>query len=224
MTSRDGYPADVARQNRCAYARIAGEWERRQQKEYDHPFHEQCRTLFLKHLSGVRVLDAGCGLGLDSLAFAGGGLTVTAADMVEELLALTRGRAPEIRAAAMDLTAPCFRAGVFDGIFACASFLHVPREAAGETLGGLARLLAMGGVLFLHHVESAKGLTSYCVDDLLVPGNPALCFCHTEAELTALLETAGLRVIEIQRLAPGRQPSPCAERHGLRPYQVVARR
>ncbi len=224
MTSPPGGPAaETARQNRRAYARIAAEWERRRQTDYDHAFHEQCRALFLKHLAGARVLDAGCGLGLDSGAFAKAGLTVTAADIVEEFLDLTRRRAPGIRVASMDLMAPCFRAGSFDGIFGCASFLHVPREAAGVALGGLARLLAPGGVLFLHHVESSGGFTEYQVDDLLVKENPAQCFCHAEEELAALLEAAGLRVVDRRRLTPGKPPSACAQRYRLAPYQMVAR-
>jgi 2-polyprenyl-3-methyl-5-hydroxy-6-metoxy-1,4-benzoquinol methylase len=224
LSADGGRVREIIRRNREAYRRIAGEWERRRETDYDGEFHLRCRALFLRHLAGVRVLDAGCGLGLDSLAFAQAGLSVTAADLVEEFLTLARGRAPGIRVAAMDLTAPCFREESFDGIFACASFLHVPREAAAETLAALARLLAPGGVLFLHHVESAAGLDGYRVEGLLVDDNPAECFCHAEAELATVLACAGLRVVEFCRIAPAKPPSACARQHQLAPYQVVARR
>ncbi len=215
-------PKSVIRRNRRAYGRIAGEWERRQKKDYDRGFHDQCRALFLSHLKGVRVLDAGCGLGLDSLAFAEAGLQVTASDIAEEFLTAIRRKAPRIGLAAMDITAPCFRDGCFDGIFACASFLHVPHELARETLAAFARMLASGGVLFLHHVGSLRDLRSYTVDDLLVSGNPAACYCHTEQELTALLAPTGLSVVAVGRIRPSGCPSPCAVLNSLVPYQVIA--
>jgi 2-polyprenyl-3-methyl-5-hydroxy-6-metoxy-1,4-benzoquinol methylase len=222
MRSAEEDPKDVIGRNRLAYRRIAAEWEKRREEDYDHRFHDRCRALFLRHLKGVRVLDAGCGLGLDSLAFAAAGLQVTAADIVAEFLAMTRGKTPRIDVAAMDMTAPCFRAESFDGIFACASFLHVPRELAGPTLAGFARMLSPGGILFLHHVASSRGLPGYRVDELLVPGNPAVCCCHEEEELAALLAAAGLRVLAVSRFQPRKHPSPCAVRYGLVPYQLVA--
>ena len=224
MRSAEDDPKAVIGQNRLAYRRIAAEWEMRQEKDYDHAFHDRCRALFLSLLKGVRVLDAGCGLGLDSLAFAAAGLQVTASDIVAEFLAMIRSKTPGIDVAVMDMTAPCFRAESFDGIFACASFLHVPREMAGPTLAGFARMLSPGGILFLHHVESSQGLPGYRVDELLVPDNPAICFCHEEQELTALLAAAGLRVLAVSRFQPCRHPSPCAAEHGLVPYQLIAGR
>ncbi|MCC7175105.1 MAG: class I SAM-dependent methyltransferase [Bryobacterales bacterium] len=215
-------PKSVILRNRLAYGRIAAEWERRQEMDYDHGFHEQCRALFLSHLKGIRVLDAGCGLGLDSLAFAAAGLQVAASDIAEEFLPLIRRKQPRIGLAAMDLTAPCFRAGCFDGIFACASFLHVPHELVEQTLSGFVRMLASGGILFLHHVESSRGLSEYRIDELLIPDNPAVCFCHTEQQLSALLASAGLHVLAVGRLKPSKYPSPCADRNSLVPYQMIA--
>ncbi|MFB3777822.1 MAG: class I SAM-dependent methyltransferase [Bryobacteraceae bacterium] len=222
MRPAAGDPRSVIRQNRLAYGRIAGQWERRQDKDYDHGFHEKCRALFLEHLKGVRVLDAGCGLGLDSLAFEEAGLQVTASDIAGEFLSSIRRKTQRIKLVAMDITAGCFRDGCFDGIFACASFLHVPHELAKQTLADFARMLASDGVLFLHHVGSSQGLSSYRVDDLLVPDNPAICYCHTEEELTALLRSAGLRLLAVSRFKPGKYPSACAVRNGLVPYQVIA--
>jgi 2-polyprenyl-3-methyl-5-hydroxy-6-metoxy-1,4-benzoquinol methylase len=215
-------PQVVIRRNRLAYGRIAAEWEKRQEEDYDHDFHKRCRALFLSHLKGVRVLDAGCGLGLDSLAFAAAGLQVTASDIAEEFLSLIRRKEPRIDLAAMDLTAPCFRDGCFDGIFACASLLHVPHELVGRVLSEFARMLASGGILFLHHVGSSQGLRSYCVDDLLVSDNPAICYCHAEQELSALVASVGLHLLAVGRCKPRKHPSPCAVRNSLVPYQLVA--
>ncbi len=224
MSRRGGDLDALIRQNRLAYRRIAAVWDERRETSYDDDFHERCRARFLEHLQGRRVLDVGCGLGLDSQAFAAAGLRVVASDIVSEFLRSIRRRAPGIPAVAMDMTASCFRAGSFDGIYACASFLHVPAALAPTTLAGFAGMLAPDGVLFLHHVASSRGLAGYGVDDLLVRDNPALCYCKDPRSLAALLRTAGLRVSTVSWLRPRTFPSPCAAREHLVPYQLVARK
>lgn len=217
-------PESIILQNRLAYSRIASEWERRQATDYDHQFHAHCRTEFQKYLTGDRVLDIGCGLGLDSLAFARTGLQVVAADIATEFLAIIGGRQPAIPAVAVDMTKPCFRDGAFDGIYAMASFLHVPPRLVGQTLAGFARMLAPKGILFLHHVQAADGRTGYCVADLLIHDNPAHCFCHAPDELTRMLASKGMRTVAVTEVGPTRYPSESTARNGLSPYQLIARK
>ncbi len=211
----------VVRQNRIAYSRIAAEWEKRQTAACDHAFHDRCRAEFLLRLRGNRVLDIGCGLGLDTAAFAAAGLHVVAADIVVEFLEIVKRRASAASVVAVDMTALCFRANSFDGIYGLASFLHVPRDLAPAVLVGFARMLTPGGILFLHHVEAADGRTGYQVDDLLIKDNPAFCFCHPREELTYMLELARLRVISQTDHRPSRYPSESAARNGLTPYQLI---
>jgi SAM-dependent methyltransferase len=222
MNPSGNHSNPIIQQNRQAYSRIAAEWRRRQDTDFDHDFHERCRTLFLKHLKGRRVLDAGCGLGLDSLAFASRGLAVTAADIVPEFLVEIRSMAQEVRPVAMDLTTLCFRDESFDGIYLSASFLHVPHDLSGLTISAFERILAPGGILFVGHVSSDKGLRGYQVDDLLIQNNPALCFCHPPQELGLMLNAAGFKLLALEQYQPSKYPSPCAVRNSLTPYQLVA--
>ncbi len=96
---------------------------------------------------GARILDAGCGSGRDSRAFLERGYAVTAFDASNEMVARASallGRpVRRLTFQAMDY------AGAFEGVWACASLLHVPRAAFDDVLARLARALVPGGVAFL---------------------------------------------------------------------------
>ena len=96
--------------------------------------------------AGARVLDAGCGSGRDAKAFAQQGFRVSAFDASPELAARASdhcGFAVEVRTF-HDVD----EVNAYDGIWCCASLLHV---APGEMPGVVSRLwaaLAPGGVLY----------------------------------------------------------------------------
>lgn len=102
---------------------------------------------FVEHIRvGGHILDAGCGPGRDSRAFRDRfGFQVTAIDaspaMVRE--AWSRG-VPARVLSFQELGAT----EAFDGIWACASLLHVSRAELGEVLRRFARALRPGGALF----------------------------------------------------------------------------
>lgn len=81
---------------------------------------------FLRHVPpGCRILDAGCGVGRDALAFAGPGYAVVAFDASAEMVRLTRERvAGQAEVLHMRFEDVAWREE-FDGIWACASLLHV---------------------------------------------------------------------------------------------------
>ncbi len=207
--------------NSAAYTKIVDEWDKAW-GEKNEKNHAPCRELFIQHLNGSRVLDVGCGLGRDSLFFQSNGLDVYAADLVTGFLSNIRRSNTSVRAFAMDVTTPCIADSVFDGIFAFASFLHVPRPMSLETLKAYRSMLKPGGILFLYHVASRKGFGTYKVDNLLIENNPAFCTCHDEDELTGLITGAGFASSEIIHLTKIDKPSETAVKYGLEPYQVLA--
>lgn len=93
------------------------------------------------------ILDLGCGSGRDSLAFLQRGYKVTAVDGSPELC----------KYAAQLLNQPVRTLlfedldyeKVFDGIWACASLLHVPREQLPNIMQKVQRALKPNGVLYL---------------------------------------------------------------------------
>lgn len=106
---------------------------------------EQYR-LFLKHLSGGKLLDLGCGGGRDSAYFASLGFAVTAADGSEELCRRVR-ESYGIPALCIKFEELSF-AEEFDGVWACASLLHVKKADLPGVLEKVSAALKPGGVLY----------------------------------------------------------------------------
>jgi SAM-dependent methyltransferase len=102
---------------------------------------------FLAHLPpGACLLDAGCGSGRDARAFQRLGYAVTAFEASPALARLASehcGLPVEVRRF-QDVEWQ----DRFDGIWACASLLHVPMAELPEVLGRLGRALKFGGVLY----------------------------------------------------------------------------
>lgn len=145
-----------------------------------------CRERFLKYLKpGGRILDAGCGSGRDGRAFLDAGYRVTAIDASEQMC-----REAE-RLLGQSVQCQAFEELLFeqefDGIWACASLLHVEAENMGMVLGKLKGALREGGILY----ASFK----YGEGEGLVKER----FFHncTERTLTALFEDTGFEVQEV---------------------------
>jgi SAM-dependent methyltransferase len=93
-----------------------------------------------------RILDAGCGSGRDSLYFKKQGYSVTAIDNSRELVKLASDLLGEdVLLMSFDEIEFCDK---FDGIWACASLLHVQKSSIDEVLHGLTGALKVGGVLY----------------------------------------------------------------------------
>jgi len=126
---------------------------------------------FLKHLQkGRRILDAGCGSGRDTKAFLDRGYKVTAVDASPELAALastfTGQDCKVLRFEDMEFQ------NEFDGIWACASLLHVPSSELADVLPRFIRALRPGGIMYVslkegvgEHVSEDGRLFSYYTAD-----------------------------------------------------------
>lgn len=97
--------------------------------------------------SGGTILDAGCGSGRDAKAFLDRGYSVSAFDgspemarMASEYCGIT------IPALTFDQVTEQAR---YDGIWCCASLLHLPEEQLPDALSPLARALRSGGIWYL---------------------------------------------------------------------------
>lgn len=103
---------------------------------------------FVAHLKpGARILDAGCGSGRDARAFHEMGYDVEAFDASAELVELARQHSglPVEKKRFEDVT----EVERYDGIWCCASLLHVPLAELPGVMARLARALKPDGVWYL---------------------------------------------------------------------------
>lgn len=103
---------------------------------------------FIEYLpEGAAVLDLGCGSGRDSLYFIENGFDTTALDGAEELCELASIHIGQnvlhMQFSELDFTE------VFDGVWACASLLHLQTNEIDNVLNRVINALKPDGVLYM---------------------------------------------------------------------------
>lgn len=95
---------------------------------------------------GAKILDAGCGSGRDAAAFLKLGYEVFAFDASEKMCELARQRT------GIDVKKMNFEEfhhqNFYDGIWACASLLHLPVESQHKVVDEFLKALSPNGVLY----------------------------------------------------------------------------
>lgn len=120
---------------------------------------------------GGNILDAGCGSGRDAKAFSAQGYQVDAFDASEEMVRFARANT------GLDIRLDTFMSyeseTPFDGIWACASLLHVPSADLTETIKKLFTHLKEGGHLYFsmkqgtgERVHNGRTFTDFAIENI----------------------------------------------------------
>jgi ubiquinone/menaquinone biosynthesis C-methylase UbiE len=114
-----------------------------------HQFIEPERQQFIQQLSaGSKILDCGCGPGMDAGKFSQLGYNVTAIDLSERFVSLTKERVQTATVKKMDMRHLEFPQASFDGLWASFSLLHIRASDIEQTLSGFRTVLRPYGLLF----------------------------------------------------------------------------
>lgn len=98
---------------------------------------------------GGKILDAGCGSGRDTLAFLQRGYQVDAFDGSSEMVRLASVLTGiKVRQQLFENIVDTPLAQEYDGIWCCASLLHVERNALPSVMGALRRALVPDGIMY----------------------------------------------------------------------------
>lgn len=143
------------------------------------------------------ILDFGCGSGRDTKAFLETGFRVDAVDGSEKLCALASVYTGiNVRRMLFSELDACEQ---YDGIWACASILHLSKDELVSVIRKMETALQHGGVLY----------ASFKYGDFEGVRNGRYFTCFTEETLGAFWEnTKGLRIFDLwitQDVRPGRE-------------------
>ncbi len=94
-----------------------------------------------------KVLDLGCGPGHESMRLASRGAEVIGVNFSTECIRVARERCPQCQFEVMDFRQLDKRLGEFDGVFACASFIHIEPEELPDVMERVADVLKDEGHL-----------------------------------------------------------------------------
>lgn len=159
-------------------------------------------NLFIQQLApGAHVLDVGCGSGVKSKYLSEHGLKVMGIDISDKLLEIARHEAPEAEFKELSMTDLDTISEKFDGVFAQASLLHIPKKDAAEVVKKMAGRLTPGGVLYIAVKETRADKPEEAVEKESDYGYDYERFFSyfTLVELRQYLADAGLTFISESR-------------------------
>lgn len=112
---------------------------------------------FLSYLrSGDKILDIGCGAGVKTKYLSEKGFEVVGIDLSEEMIEIAKEYCPKASYFVKDIKEP-INLGVFDGIFAQAVLLHIPKSEIIKVLQSLNNSLKSGGHMYMAVKELKPG-------------------------------------------------------------------
>ena len=179
---------DVVKKTIEEYEKKAEEYSKTRQNI--DPKLRETADFFIKHLKGKKILDVGCGSGRDSQYFAERGLQVIGIDAVKAFIKIAKSKVPKAKFKLMDMRKLEFLGNSFDGLWASASLLHIPKAEAKQTIEEFKRVLKPNGILFIG-VKQGEG------ERFVQEDNMERFFAYyTKEELEKLIEETGFKILQ----------------------------
>lgn len=142
-----------------------------------------------------KVLDIGCGGGRDALLFTNAGYDYIGVDLSEEMLVGARELLPTADFRKMDMYSLDFPSHNFDGFWAAASLLHIPKRNVIKIFQQITNIVKSGGIGFFAVKEGE--------DERMVKGSlegdERFFAFYEEGEFLKLLQENEFEVLEHRR-------------------------
>ena len=139
------------------------------------------------------ILDLGCGPGRDAKIFAGRGFKVIGVDLSESMIKAAKERVKNAEFRVMDMLKLDFKDNYFDGIWASASFVHIPKRGIPKALKEARRVLKEKGIFYLS-VKEGKG--EVLEPDRRYGGVEKFWSFFKQEEIKEMLKKTGFDIIE----------------------------
>jgi ubiquinone/menaquinone biosynthesis C-methylase UbiE len=186
---------DVFEGNRKAYDQIVLEFARRNHVAREGRQLELLQRLVRTVGRNGSIIDIGCGTGRDMMFFESQGVNVTGIDLSSGMLSYAR---QEVRGglAIMNMCQIGFPPVFFDGVWSCASLLHLPKHLAPGAVQEMRRILKPGGMLILR--IQAGDCESW--EETYTPGIPRFFARYGAEEMMKILTCKGFSVLEFDSI------------------------
>lgn len=139
---------DVYKRVQTAYDQIVSEFAKRNHFNMADNLVALAHELIQHVGQNGRLVDVGCGTGRDMAWFESKGITVTGIDLSMGMLEYARENVLG-DLVSMNMRNLGFCDAYFDGVWCCASLLHLPKTEAAYALQEMHRILKPGGMLIL---------------------------------------------------------------------------
>lgn len=180
---------------RETYNRIAEDWHKDHQ---DDDWWKDGTDAFISYLpKGGSVLDVGCGSGTKAKYFIRKGFIVTGIDISENLLAIASRESPAGTFKALSMAELDSLPDQYDGTFAQASLLHIPKNEAADVVRQMADRTKAGGYVYLSMKQVREGSPEEEIAQENDYGYPYERFFsyYSMEELEQYLKGSGLEVV-----------------------------
>ncbi|MFA5954894.1 MAG: class I SAM-dependent methyltransferase [Patescibacteria group bacterium] len=174
------------------YDKIASGYSAR---HFDHFWIEEF-DFYKSIIKGKKIIDLGCGAGRDAAVFLENDFDYTGIDISEEMLKTARERAPKAKFQLMDFEKTTFPDAAFDGFWAAASFLHVPKKDMASTLREAKRITKNDGIGFIS-IKEKNEMDDGILNENKYGGINRYFSFYAQDEFKKLLEQSGFSVIKM---------------------------
>jgi SAM-dependent methyltransferase len=142
----------------------------------------------------AKIIDIGCGSGRDAKIFSEHGLQVCGIDFSPNLIEIAKKQAPCAEFHVMDIEEMTFPSLSFDGAWAGASLLHLPKKIFPGVLRKIYSLLKANGYLYL---TVKKGLGEELKIDERYGDFKKFWSFYEEKELKTFLQEANFKILDL---------------------------
>jgi 2-polyprenyl-3-methyl-5-hydroxy-6-metoxy-1,4-benzoquinol methylase len=132
---------------KSTYNRIAEEWHR---DHHDDDWWVKGTDTFASLLKpGATILDVGCGAGVKSKYLIEKGFRITGIDFSEKMIEIAKQNVPDGTFSVKDIYALTELSSTFDGVFAQAVLLHIPKKNILAVMKSLADKVNLDGYVYV---------------------------------------------------------------------------
>jgi ubiquinone/menaquinone biosynthesis C-methylase UbiE len=164
-----------------------------------------------------KILDVGCGCGIDANYICSKGFTTIGIDVSKEMVRLAKKSFPKIEFKVKDMRKLVFSSDSFDGILVAYSLNYIPKIDVLRTLKLLHRFLKKGGIIYIA-LQSGKSQEIF-VTEPLKPSIKILLDIFSENEINSVLQESGFSPVRRYR-----RKSKSREELGFVKFFVIARK